>query len=147
MQIKCTINKQKRVFECSPTKRVLDLLRENGLTSIKEGCGGGECGACSIFLDGKLVNSCLLIALQIDNKEVLTLEGLEKETKNLQENFGRCGAIQCGFCTSGFILRSYDYIKDGGEADEESIKKALDGNLCRCTGYQKIVESIAKSMK
>ncbi len=147
MQIKCRVNTKEMLFDASPTARVLDVLREAGFTSVKEGCGGGECGACSIFIDGKLVNACLLIALQMDGAEIVTLEGLQEETKEIQESFAKGGAIQCGFCTSGFVLRSYDYVKNGGVKDVQAIKEALDGNLCRCTGYEKIVESIKESMK
>ena len=93
------------------------------------------------------MNSCLLIALQLDGAEIFTLEGLQNETKEIQESFTKGGAIQCGFCTSGFVLRAYDYVQNGGSKDEQAIKESLDGNLCRCTGYQKIVESIEESMK
>jgi len=147
MQIKCRINAKEMVLDVSPTARVLDVLRANGFTSVKEGCGGGECGACSIFIDEKLINACLLIAVQMDNADIFTLEGLQEETQEIQEHFVKGGAVQCGFCTSGFVLRAYDYIKSGGSKDEKAIKEALDGNLCRCTGYQKIAESIEESMK
>ena len=147
MKIACKINNKEYTFDSSPTKRVLDIVRENGITSIKEGCGEGECGACSIFYNGKLVNSCLLVASQIDGAEILTLEGLLAETKAIRESFVEEGAVQCGFCTGGFVLRAYDYAKSNGVKDEQALKDALDGNLCRCTGYQKIVEAILKSMK
>jgi len=147
MQIKCEINHKEYEIECSPTDRVLDILRAHGFLSVKEGCGGGECGACSIILNKKLVNACLLIAIQMQDSKILTLEGLESETHDIKDNFIKEGAIQCGFCTSGFVLRSYDYISNGGVKDEKIIKESLDGNLCRCTGYQKIVEAILKSMR
>jgi carbon-monoxide dehydrogenase small subunit len=147
MQIKCKINSKEMVLELSPLARVLDVLRERGFTSVKEGCGGGECGACSIFMDGRLVNACLLIALQMDGAEIYTLEGMQEETQEIQQSFIKGGAIQCGFCTSGFVLRAYDYVQKGGRKDEQSIKEAFDGNLCRCTGYQKIVESVKESMQ
>jgi len=147
MLVDCTINNKKYSFNSSPTKRVLDIIREDGITSVKEGCGEGECGACSIFFDGKLVNSCLLVASQMDGSEILTLDGLLEETKEIRESFIKEGAIQCGFCTGGFVLRAYDYIKQNGKKDEDELKKALDGNICRCTGYQKIVEAILKSMR
>jgi len=145
MQITCTINNETKKFNITPTQRALDLLRENGFTSVKEGCGGGECGACSIFFNDKLVNSCLLLAFELDGATVFTLEGLQKETKTLQENFAKTGAIQCGFCTSGFILRSYDYLKTTQTPTLQEIEDALDGNLCRCTGYKKIIEAITRS--
>ncbi|MEA2091077.1 MAG: 2Fe-2S iron-sulfur cluster-binding protein [Campylobacterota bacterium] len=146
MQIKCNINHKEYSFEAEATKRAIDIIRELGITSVKEGCGEGECGACSIFFNGKLVNSCLLIAPQMQDAEILTLEGLYEETQIVRENFAKNGAVQCGFCTSGFVLRAHDYIEQKGAKDEKVLKDALDGNLCRCTGYQKIVEAILKSM-
>lgn len=147
MQIKCNINHKEYNFDIEPTSRVIDIIRELGITSVKEGCGEGECGACSLFFNGKLVNSCLLIAGQMQGAKILSLEGLYEETKIVRENFAKNGAIQCGFCTSGFVLRGYDYIQQGGVKDEVLLKDKLDGNLCRCTGYQKIVEAIIESMK
>ncbi|MEA3373060.1 MAG: (2Fe-2S)-binding protein [Campylobacterota bacterium] len=146
MQITCTINSKPYRFECEPDQRALDVLRGMGLLSLKEGCGEGECGACSIFFNGRLINSCLLLAAQMQDAEIVTLEGLQKETETIRENFAKEGAVQCGFCTPGFVMRAYDYIKRNGTKDEKSIKEALDGNVCRCTGYQKIVEAILKSM-
>ncbi len=146
MQITCTINSKPCRFECEPDQRALDILREKGLLSVKEGCGEGECGACSIFFNGKLINSCLLLSPQMQDAEIVTLEGLQKETETIRENFANKGAVQCGFCTPGFVMRAYDYIEQGGSKDEKRLKEALDGNVCRCTGYQKIVEAILKSM-
>ena len=146
MQIKCKINNKEFSFDASPTTRVLDILRDRGFTSLKEGCGEGECGACSILHDNKLVNSCLLIAVQMQDAEIMTLEGMQEETQEIRANFMKEGAIQCGFCTSGFVLRAYDYRQNGGEKDEKKLKEALDGNLCRCTGYQKIVDATLKSI-
>jgi len=146
MQINCNINHKDYSLEVKATTRVIDILRELNLTSLKEGCGEGECGACSIFFNKKLVNACLLVAGQIGGSEILTLEGLYEETHQIRKNFETTGAIQCGFCTTGFILRSYNYIEENGEKDEQTIKDALDGNLCRCTGYQKIVDAVIKSM-
>ena len=146
MQITCTINRKPCCFECEPDQRALDVLREIGMLSVKEGCGEGECGACSIFFNGKLINSCLLLAPQMQDAKIVTLEGLQKETETIRENFAKEGAVQCGFCTPGFVMRAYDYIEQGGSKDEKSLKEALDGNVCRCTGYQKIVEAILKSM-
>ncbi len=145
MQITCTINHNPYQFECEPDERVLDILRAKGMLSVKEGCGEGECGACSIFFNAKLVNSCLLLAPQMQDAEILTLESLQKETETIRENFAKEGAVQCGFCTPGFVMRAYDYIEQGGSKDEKNIKEALDGNICRCTGYQKIIEAVSKS--
>ena len=146
MQISCKINNKDYSFESEPTQRALDIIRGFGITSIKEGCGEGECGACSIYFNGKLVNSCLLLAMQMDGAEILTLDGLLDETKVIRDSFVKEGAVQCGFCTGGFVLRAYDYAKEGGASDKDAIKDALDGNLCRCTGYQKIVDAVKKSM-
>lgn len=146
MQITCMINKKPYHLECEPDERVLDVIRELGILSVKKGCGEGECGACSLFFNGKLINSCLLLAPQMQEAEIVTLEGLKKETKTVRENFAKAGAVQCGFCTPGFVMRAYDYIEQDGTKDEKSLKEALDGNICRCTGYQKIVEAILKSM-
>ncbi len=147
MQIKCTINAKEFSFDAEVTTRAIDIVRELGFTSVKEGCGEGECGACSLFFNGKLVNSCLLLAPQMLDAEIVTLEGMREETKLLRENFESCGAIQCGFCTSGFVLRGQEYITHEHNRDAKAIQDALDGNLCRCTGYYKIVEAIQKSMK
>ena len=146
MQIDCKINHKDYSFDVEPTARALDIIRSLGITSIKEGCGEGECGACSIYFNSKLINSCLLLAPQMDGAEILTLDGLLEETKVIRDSFVKEGAVQCGFCTGGFILRAYDYAKEGGASDEDAIKDALDGNLCRCTGYQKIVDAVKKSM-
>ncbi|WP_345976154.1 (2Fe-2S)-binding protein [Sulfurimonas sp. HSL3-7] len=146
MQIRCTINSRPYRFECEPEERLLDVVRRLGMLSVKKGCGEGECGTCSLFFNGKLVNSCLLLAPQMQGAEIVTLEGLQKETETIRENFAKEGAVQCGFCTPGFVMRAYDYIIHEGSKDEKRVKEALDGNICRCTGYQKIVEAIVKSM-
>jgi len=146
MQIRCTINQKRYDVECEADQRVLDVLRTLGMHSVKEGCGEGECGACSIFFNGKLVNACLLLAPQMQDVEILTLEGLQKETETIRRNFVEAGAVQCGFCTPGFVMRAHDYITHNGSQKITDIKASLDGNLCRCTGYQKIAEAIAKSM-
>ena len=146
MQITCTLNSEPCSFECEPHRRVLDVLRDLGMHSVKEGCGEGECGACSIFLNGKLVNACLLLAPQMQDAEIFTLEGLQEETKNIRKNFVEAGAIQCGFCTPGFVMRAHDYVRHDGSREISHIKASLDGNLCRCTGYQKIAEAIKKSL-
>jgi len=147
MQIRCKINGQICSFECEADSRALDVLREAGLLSVKEGCGEGECGACSIYFNDRLVNACLMLAPQMQDAEIVTLEGLQKETEKIRENFAKEGAVQCGFCTPGFVMRAHDYIAHDGCKDEKHLKEALDGNICRCTGYQKIVEAILKSMK
>ena len=146
MQITCKINSQPYTFECEADARVLDLLRKQGMTSVKEGCGEGECGACSIYMNGRLVNACLLLAGRMQGAEIVTLEGLQEETQTIRRNFVEAGAVQCGFCTPGFVMRAHDYIGQNGSRKITDIKEALDGNICRCTGYQKIAEAIAKSI-
>ncbi|MEM3448577.1 MAG: molybdopterin cofactor-binding domain-containing protein [Nitrososphaerota archaeon] len=128
--------------------RALDLLREElGLTGTKEGCGRGECGACTILLDGKPVNSCLLFADKLEGKEVITIEGLSSEQglHPLQRSFLKEGAIQCGFCTPGMILSAKSLVDSASELEEENVVEALSGNICRCTGYKKILEAVKNS--
>lgn len=146
MQIRCTINQKPYCLECELDERVLDVIRGLGMHSVKKGCGEGECGACSLFFNGKLINSCLLFAPQMQDAEIITLEGIHKETETIRKNFAKEGAVQCGFCTPGFVMRAYDYIEKDGTKDEKHLKESLDGNICRCTGYQKIVEAILKSI-
>ncbi|MEA3522960.1 MAG: 2Fe-2S iron-sulfur cluster-binding protein [Campylobacterota bacterium] len=146
MQITCKINDIEYSFECEADERAIDILRNLACLSVKEGCGEGECGACSIFFNSKLINSCLLLAPQMDTADIITLEGLQKETEKIRENFAKEGAVQCGFCIPGFVMRAYDYIEHDSTKDERYLKESLDGNVCRCTGYQKIVDAILKSM-
>ncbi len=130
----------------SGEERLLDVLRDKlRLTGTKEGCGIGECGACTILLDGKKVNSCLVFALQAQGREVVTIEGMEREDGSLhplQEAFLETGAVQCGFCTPGMILSAYSLLKENDDPDDDDIKKALSGNFCRCTGYTQIIEAV-----
>jgi carbon-monoxide dehydrogenase small subunit len=127
-------------------ERLIDVLRENlGLTGTKEGCGKGECGACTVLVDGKAVNSCLYPALEIEGKSVLTIEGLqgpEHKLSVLQQAFVDCGAIQCGFCTPGMILSAKALLDSNPKPTETTIREALAGNLCRCTGYVQILEAV-----
>ncbi len=124
---------------------LLDVIREKcGLTGTKQGCGNGECGACTVLLDGEPVNSCLILALQADGKSVVTIEGLSKDgaIHPIQEAFIAHGAIQCGFCTPGMILSVKALLDRNPKPKEVEIREALTGNFCRCTGYQKIVEAV-----
>ena len=126
-------------------RRLLDILREElGFTGTKEGCGVGECGACTVLLDGKPVSSCLILAAQIEEAEILTVEGLAKKGKlhPLQQSFLEHGAVQCGFCTPGMLLSAYALLKEFPRPTEAQIKEAIAGNLCRCTGYKQIVAAI-----
>jgi carbon-monoxide dehydrogenase small subunit len=131
-------------------RRLLDVLREElGLTGTKEGCGEGECGACSVLLDGQVVDSCLVPMCQVDGRIVRTVEGLalaareRGELDTLQEAFLEFGAAQCGICTPGMLMAARAYLDAGGGPDHGAIREGIAGNLCRCTGYQKIVEAIA----
>jgi aerobic-type carbon monoxide dehydrogenase small subunit (CoxS/CutS family) len=131
-------------------RRLLDVLREDlGLTGTKEGCGEGECGACSVLLDGQVVDSCLVPICQVEGRIVRTVEGLSLAARErgslgaLQEAFLETGGAQCGICTPGMLMAARSYLDGGGTADEDAIREAIAGNLCRCTGYTKIVEAIA----
>jgi aerobic carbon-monoxide dehydrogenase small subunit len=131
-------------------RRLLDVLREDlGLTGTKEGCGEGECGACTVMLDQVVVDSCLVPICQVDGSQVRTVEGLAAGAERgatldtLQQAFLDAGGAQCGICTPGMLMSARAYLDDGGPADEGAIREAIAGNLCRCTGYTKIVEAIA----
>jgi carbon-monoxide dehydrogenase small subunit len=129
-------------------RRLLDVLREDlSLTGTKEGCGEGECGACSVILDGAVVDACLVPMSQVDGSVVRTVEGLAPRgaaaLDELQTAFLETGGAQCGICTPGMLMAARAYLDDGGTADEAAIREAIAGNLCRCTGYTKIVEAIA----
>ena len=126
-------------------RRLLDVLREDlGLTGTKEGCGEGECGACSVLVDGVVVDSCLVPVCQVDGSDIRTVEGLADagSLSPLQEAFLETGGAQCGICTPGMLIAAQAYLDAGGDGDEESIREAIAGNLCRCTGYTKIIEAI-----
>ncbi|MGD9136475.1 MAG: (2Fe-2S)-binding protein [Desulfobacterales bacterium] len=125
---------------------LLHLIREElGYTGTKEGCGSGECGACTVIVDGEAVNSCLYLAAEIDGRELLTIEGLASEDGTLhpiQKAFVENGGIQCGFCSPGMILSAKALLEENSNANEDDIKEAIAGNLCRCTGYVQIIDSI-----
>ena len=144
--IKLTVNGEPRAVEAYPMGRLLDVLRhELRLTGTKEGCGEGECGACSVLVDGDVVDSCLIPIAQVDGHTVRTVEGLapaDGPLSALQQAFLEAGGAQCGICTPGMLMAAEAYLGTGGEASEEGIREAIAGNLCRCTGYTKIVEAI-----
>ncbi|MBI5242209.1 MAG: (2Fe-2S)-binding protein [Elusimicrobia bacterium] len=150
MKIIFKVNLQERTYDGDPFKRLLDVLREDfGLTGTKEGCGEGECGACTILLDGQPVNSCLIPVCQAEGRGVETVEslGLPEKLSSLQKAFLEEGGAQCGLCTPGMLLSAAAHLRSGGRTDERSIRQAIGGNLCRCTGYQHIVKSIRKAAK
>ena len=139
--------------DVSGMRRLLDVLREElGLTGTKEGCGEGECGACTVLIDGRAVDSCLVPVCQVDGASVSTVEGLATAgltadappvLDGLQAAFLRAGGAQCGICTPGMLMAARAYLDEGGGPDEDAIREAIAGNLCRCTGYTKIIEAIA----
>ena len=148
--IKLTVNQQVYELQVDPNRRLIDLLRDQlGLTGTKEGCGQGECGACTVLMDKKAVNACLVLAFQADGKEILTIEGLgtEDNLHPIQEAFLRQGAVQCGYCTPGMILAAKAILDKSINPTEEEIRRGISGNLCRCTGYQKIVDAIQDALK
>lgn len=143
--IRLKINQKDYELAVNPNMPLIDLLRDTlGLTGAKKGCGVGECGACGVLLNNKMVNSCIVLAVEADGGEVQTVEGLETEDglHPIQAAFVEKGAIQCGFCTSGMILSSKSLLDSNPNPNEHDIREAISGNLCRCTGYQKIVEAV-----
>jgi len=145
MQIRLTVNGKPFEREVDAETRLLDLLREGlHLTGTKEGCGEGECGACTVLIDGRPVNSCLVLAPQANGADVLTIEGVADGDRlhPIQQAFIDSGGVQCGFCTPGFIMSTYALLRDTPDPTDDEIRSALEGNLCRCTGYGKIVEAV-----
>ena len=145
MTIELTVNGEVRRAEADPWKRLLDLLREDlRLTGTKEGCGEGECGACTVLLDGEPVNSCSFLALQAQGRRIVTVEGLaeNEELHPLQRQFLAEGGVQCGFCTPGMLISAKALLDRNAAPSEDEIRIALSGNLCRCTGYQGIVRAV-----
>ena len=143
-----TINGDPVEVDAPGMRRLLDVLREDlGLTGTKEGCGEGECGACTVLVDGAVVDSCLVPVCQVEGTEVRTVEGLAPAggaaLGPLQQAFLEAGGAQCGICTPGMLMAARAYLDDGGGTDEGAIREAIAGNLCRCTGYTKIIEAIA----
>lgn len=145
MKVKLKVNGKQYVKEVSETKNLLNFLREDlGLTGTKEGCCAGECGACTVIMNGKTVNSCLVLAVEADGTEIRTIEGEAKNGKlsNLQQAFHKNHAVQCGFCTPGMIMSTKALLEKNPKPSVEEIKKAIEGNFCRCTGYTQIIEAV-----
>lgn len=139
------LNGRRVELACAPDTRVIDILREHlGLTGTKEGCGTGECGACSIHVDGELKLACLMVAAQLEGRTVTTIEGLapQGELHPLQQAFIDSGAVQCGFCTPGMVMAGAALLAECPAPSDEQIQIGMSGNLCRCTGYQKIVQGV-----
>ncbi|SEM57394.1 carbon-monoxide dehydrogenase small subunit [Syntrophus gentianae] len=145
MRIRFTLNGKETTIDVSPGRRVVDVLREDlKHTGTKEGCGSGECGCCTILVNGESRLSCLLLAIQLSGSNITTIEGLAPEGRlpPLQTAFVESGAVQCGFCTSGMILSATDLLARTPCPTRDEIREGLSGNLCRCTGYQKIVDAV-----
>ena len=143
--ITLTVNRKEHELAVNSNMSLLDLLREElNLMGAKEGCGIGECGACTVLLNGRAVSSCVMLAVEADGMDITTIEGLETEggLHPIQQAFVEKGAIQCGFCTPGMILSAKGLLDKNPRPSEQEIRTAISGNLCRCTGYQKIVEAV-----
>jgi aerobic-type carbon monoxide dehydrogenase small subunit (CoxS/CutS family) len=145
-----TLNGEAREVVAPGMRRLLDVIREDvGLTGTKEGCGEGECGACSVIVDGLVVDSCLVPVCQVDGTDIRTVEGLNDpetgELSTLQRAFLETGGAQCGICTPGMLMAAQAYLDAGGGSDETDIRTAIAGNLCRCTGYTKIIDAIEQA--
>ncbi|MGY4707008.1 (2Fe-2S)-binding protein [Candidatus Bipolaricaulota sp. J31] len=144
MKIYFELNGEPRYVEIKPGEMLLDLLRRLGMKSVKEGCRTGECGACTVLLDGRPIRSCLTFAAKVKGHRITTLEGLgtPEEPHPLQEAFLETGAVQCGFCIPGMILVAYSLLSRNDHPTPEEVRGAIAGNLCRCTGYVKIVDAV-----
>lgn len=143
--ISCKLNGKNQKLECYGMDRLLDVIREDAhYTGTKEGCGEGECGACSVIMDGRVVNSCLVPAIQAEGSEITTIEGLANGNviSDIQKSFLTHGGAQCGICTPGMIIAATDLLRRNPNPSEQEIRDGLSGNLCRCTGYVKIFESV-----
>ena len=148
--LRLTVNGRSRAFRGHPFKRLIDVLREDlALTGTKEGCGEGECGACTVLLEGRPVNSCLIPVCQVAGQRVETVESLGtlERLNVLQRAFLTEGGAQCGICTPGMLMTAWAWVRDGGSDDPAAIRNVLAGNLCRCTGYQHIVNAVARAVR
>lgn len=150
INVRFALNGERVTVTTQPLRRLLDILRDDlHLTGTKEGCGEGECGACAVLLDGQLVNSCLVPAIHLAGKRVLTIEGY-RDTERfavLSDAFAQSGSVQCGFCTPGMIMAVEALLRQNPDPTEEDIREGLSGNLCRCTGYNMIVEGVLLAIK
>ena len=150
MKISFILNNKNVTVDVDPSMRLLDVLRnELHLTGTKEGCGEGSCGACSVLVNNKPYDSCLTPIINVKDKEVVTIEGIResKEYEIIAEGFAKMGGSQCGFCTPGMIIVTYALLKENPHPSEQEIKEALSGNICRCTGYQGIINSVKYAIK
>ena len=150
MKIRFRLNGREVELDVPPGRRLLDLLRVDlGLTGTKEGCGEGECGACTVLVGGRPRLACLTAAIQVDGKEVLTVEGLAQGGKlhPIQEALVKAAGVQCGFCTPGFVMAAYALLSENPQPTREEVRQFLSGNLCRCTGYEGIVDAVLLAAK
>ncbi len=150
IEISFTLNKKPYSLQVPPNITLLDIIREKlKLTGTKEGCGKGECGACTVLFNGRNVNSCLILAPQVDGSEIVTIEGVGNvdHLHPLQKAFVEEGAVQCGFCTPGMVMSSLYLLTKNSNPTDEEIREGLSGNLCRCTGYTKIIKAVEKASK
>ena len=148
LELHCSVNGQREALHAYPMERLLDVLREQlHLTGTKEGCGEGECGACSVFINGQLVNSCLVPVAQVEGADIKTIEGVatEQQLHAVQQAFIDCGGAQCGICTPGMVLAALNLLERNTNPSEADIRTGLARNLCRCTGYMKIFESVVRA--
>ncbi len=148
VEITCTVNGETHSFKAYPMARLLDVLRQElRLTGTKEGCGEGECGACSVWIDGEIANSCLVPVLQVAGSEIKTIEGIAtgEQLHAVQEAFISCGGAQCGICTPGMVMAAVNLLERTPHPSETEIRMGLAGNLCRCTGYMKIFEAVVRA--
>jgi len=148
MNVRLQVNGMTRDVEAPPMKRLLDVLREElRLTGTKEGCGEGECGACSVIVDGEVINSCLVPVCQVQGSTILTVEGLARDGRldPLQQAFLECGGAQCGICTPGMLIAARALLDENTQPTRDQIAEAIAGNLCRCTGYAKIIDAIEQA--
>lgn len=143
-EIQFVLNGLSQVLRVKPSDKLIDVIRDRmGMTSVKYGCGKGECGACTVLLDGKTIRSCLTYAVEIDGHTIETLEGFQKLGQtHIQEIYAKHNSFQCGFCAPGFILSTEELLRSNPSPNEEEIREALAGNLCRCTGYKNILEAV-----
>lgn len=143
--IEFELNGENVTIDCDPSKRLLDVLREDFLlTGPKEGCGEGECGACAVLLDGKMINSCITAVGSVHHRNVVTLEGF-RDTKRyqlLEQTFAKAGAVQCGYCTPGMIMAAESLLSQNPHPNVDDIRESISGNLCRCTGYNMIIDAV-----
>ncbi len=149
MKINCKINNVEKHLVFESHEKLLGVLRREGYFGVKYGCKAGDCGACTVIIDGNAVKSCMFFAAQAEGKEIVTVEGIGsyEEPHPLQQAFVESGAVQCGYCTPGVILSAKALLDKNPSPSDEEIKKAIDGNLCRCTGYVKIIDAIRLAVK